>query len=206
MLAKLKTIMSEKEQLTQVEKHLRHKLEEEASRAMSGSPRAAAQAAALKAALLHHQQRSSSNGSFSSHRSSPLPHQALPHSPAGHAAGSPPRHGNSTAAALLAANAEPAVVAEYLRAHKLQQQQHQACMAAAAAAAAAGSSPQGGHHGRQQPVKRTAMTPAAMAKLKQLMALQQQQIQIQQVRVCLIFLGWFIKWLCPPLIQYWNMA
>lgn len=185
MLAKLKTIMSEKEQLCQVEKQLRHKLGEEASRAMSGSPRAAAQAAALKAALLHQQQRSSSTGSFSSHRSSPLPHQALPHSPAGHAAGSPPRRGNSTAAALLAASADPAVVAEYLCAHKLQQQQHQACMAAAAAAAA-GSSPHGGHHARQQLAKRTAMSPAAMAKLKQLMALQQQQIQIQQELLSLL--------------------
>lgn len=209
VLSKLKAILSEQEQLASIEKQLRHKLvDEQASRAAAaaaaagGSPRAAAAAAAaLKqaSALLHHQQQRSHSFTGCSLQS---PHARALHSspsmgsPAAAVAavaasagsgGSPcssSRHQHSsTAAALLAAAADPALVLEYARAHKQQQQQHQACMAAVAAATAAGSPracPQSG--GQQKHVTRKqGLNPAAMAKLRQLMALQQQQIQVQQV-------------------------
>jgi hypothetical protein len=186
MLAKLKNIMSEREQLTSVELELRHQLEEQAHKAHTGSPRAAAAAAAAATAKqvpLHHQQQHHQaqhrSSSFSTSR--PLPqtrhahHPSTAGAPTAHAvSGSPIQRHNSTAAALLAAAADPMLVAEYMRAHKQQQQQHQACFAAAAATAA-GNGVRGAAKGTG------GLSPAAMAKLRQLMALQQQQIHAQQV-------------------------
>lgn len=186
MLAKLKAILGEREQLGNYEKQLKQKLEEEAGRVLSGSPRAAAaaaQAAALKQHQQHHQASHSSRRSSSWSGGPTRPREGVrsaQHSPL--PASAQHRHSNSTAAALLAAAADPAAVVDYMRAHKQQQHQHQACMAALAAAAAAGSSPRasqsGGHQGG---AKQQGLSHAAMAKLRQLMALQQQQIQMQQV-------------------------
>lgn len=185
MLAKLKNIVSEREQLNSVELELRHQLVEEAHKAHSGSPRAAAAAAAAaaKPAALHQQQQQQRpqhrSSSFNTSRGIPQARHAH-HVSAGGApaasgsSGSPIRRHNSTAAALLAAAADPLLVAEYMRAHKQQQQQHQACFAAAAASAAAG----GGVCGAAK--AQGGLPPAAMAKLRQLMALQQQQIHAQQ--------------------------
>lgn len=178
MLTKLRAILSEKEQLSSIEKQLRHKLEAEASKASSGSPRAAAQAAAARSAFLQQHQRSAcarSPQARALHQPAPVGSPAT--SPAG---GSPCSHSSSTAAALLAAGVDPALVVEYVRAHKQQQQQHQACAAAVAAAAAAASSPRAPHAGHKH-ARKQGLGPVAMAKLRQLMALQQQQIQVQQV-------------------------
>lgn len=206
MLSKLKAILAEREQLVSIEKQIRHKLHDEqvsraAAAAAGSSPRAAAAAAAMKQAssLLHQQQRSHSFSGCSlqspqARALQPSPSMSLPAgavaaaaASAGGGGGSPhsSRHQHSsTAAALLAAAADPAQVLEYARAHKQQQQQHQACMAAVAAATTAGSPracPQSA--GQQKHVGRNqGLNPAAMAKLRQLMALQQQQIQVQQVR------------------------
>jgi hypothetical protein len=181
MLTKLRAIMTEKEQLSSIEKQLRCKLGAETLKATSGSPRAAAQAAAARSAFLqqHQHQRSGcarSPQARALHQSAPLGSPAA--APAG---GSPCRHSSSTAAALLASGADPALIVEYVRAHKQQQQQHQACAAAVAAAAAAVSSPRAAHTGGQKQARKQGLSPVAMAKLRQLMALQQQQIQVQQV-------------------------
>lgn len=181
MLTKLKAIMTEKEQLSNIEKQLRCKLEAEASKA--ASPRAAARAAAARSAVLQHQL----NGCARSAQARAV-HQPVPlGSPAAAPADSRPcRHSSSTAAALLAAGADPALVVEYVRAHKQQQQQHQACAAAVvAAAAAAGSNSRAALAGHKH-ARKQGLCPGAMAKLRQLMALQQQQIQVQQELLALL--------------------
>lgn len=202
VLSKLKAILSEKEQLASIERQLRHKLvDEQASRAAAaaagGSPRAAAAALKQASALLHQQQRSHSFSgcSLQSPQARALHSSSSMGSPAAAVAaaavspgggGSPcsSRHQHSsTAAALLAAAADPALVLEYAHAHKQQQQQHLACMAAVAAATTAGSPracPQSGGQ-QKHAAHKQGLNPAAMAKLRQLMALQQQQIQVQQV-------------------------
>jgi hypothetical protein len=190
MLTKLKAIMTEKEQLSNIEKQLRCKLEAEASKA--ASPRAA-RAAAARSAVLQHQL----NGCARSAQARAV-HQPVPlGSPAAAPADSRPcRHSSSTAAALLAAGADPALVVEYVRAHKQQQQQHQACAAAVvAAAAAAGSNSRAALAGHKH-ARKQGLCPGAMAKLRQLMALQQQQIQVQQVGGGVLCCAVLVKALC----------
>jgi hypothetical protein len=222
VLSKLKAILSEKEQLAGIEKQLRYKLlDEQVSRAVAaagGSPRAAAAATMKQAsALLHHQQQQQRSHSFSGGCSmqSPQPRGHLHTSPsvgspaaaAASAGGSPrsssSRHQHSsTAAALLAAAADPVLVLEYARAHKQQQQQHQACMAGVAAATSAGSPRACALVGSQQKhaARKQGLNPAAMAKLRQLMVLQQQQIQVQQVSLLTLLRMLFVACCMPMLL------
>lgn len=166
--AKLRAMRAVQEQLRSAE----HRLQLVADGSKPSSPTAAARKPAAASPQQQQQLRqpmsTTDPGSGSSrHRHTPQ-HTGTAPVPVTPAAARLSRHGSggsSTAATLLAAHADPTLVGEYLRCHRLQHQQHQACTAAVAATSLQ-------HKG--------GMSPAAVAKLRQLMALQQQQIQAQQ--------------------------